>query len=174
MIEIKKLIPQVYNQSRDFGVFTGLMQILMNEVDQRSRILLDLPDESILLRKVKAYPQVKEYFRKLLKNKGNIMSILYAISLSSGQPISFEEEEDYLSENDPNYKEWGDGYYLDRTNIGENIDKSQLVYYEEFGEGQQHKLYINIKDSDQINQNLLKSLFFYILPVNTKVFIQPI
>ena len=163
MIEIKKLIPQVYNQSRDFGVFTGLMQILMNEVDQRSRILLDLPDESILLRKVKAYPQVKEYFRKLLKNKGNIMSILYAISLSGG-----------LSENDPNYKEWGDGYYLDRINIGENIDKSQLVYYEEFGEGQQHKLYINIKNSDQINQNLLKSLLFYILPVNTKVFIQPI
>lgn len=179
MIEIKKLIPQVYNQSRDFGVFTGLMQILINELDQKSRILSELPVESILIGKLRQYPEARESFRILLKNKGNIRAILYAISLSGGLLNSFSEEDDYLSgEGYENYLEDG---YLDRTldldgNISEDptIDKSKLVYYESFNDNGLHLLYVNIKDPDKINQDLLKILFYYLKPINTQVILKPI
>ena len=60
MIEVRKLIPQVYNQSRDFSVFMGILQALINEADINSLRLSKLPSESLLPYELSTYDNLRE------------------------------------------------------------------------------------------------------------------
>lgn len=166
MIEVNKLIPKVYTESRDFSVFTGVMQIILNELDLRSRVLLDLPAEDLLLGNLSTYPEIKDSFRTLIKNKGTNQCILYAITLSGGELFSFDEEAEYLE---------GCGVtdsYIDRV-VDDNgiimgnsaIMKDKMVYYEKRNNGV-YTMYVNVKDLGNINRGLLEELFYYLKPVN--------
>lgn len=167
MIEVNKLIPKVYTESRDFSVFTSVMQITLNELDLRSRVLLDLPAEDLLLGNLSTHPEIKDYFRTLIKNKGTNQCILYAITLSGGELFSFDEEAKYLEE-DCDVTD----SYIDRV-IDENgmimgnssIMKDKMVYYEKRNNGV-YTMYVNVKDLGNINRGLLEELFYYLKPVN--------
>lgn len=169
MIEIRKLIPQVYNQSRDFSAFLGVMQIIANEIDQKSRILETLPDESLLPGNLSLYPKLRETFRILVKNKGSAQSLLYAITLAGGDVFSLGEEAENLGIE-------AEDHYLGRTikeleKNGLSDRLNRLVYYEEFVEGK-HIMYVNVKDPSKVNQDLLSNLFYYLKPINTLVFLE--
>ena len=96
MIEVRKYIPQIYNQSRDFSVFMGIMQIALNELDLKSRVLELIPSENVLPYDLVEFPSLKSDFRGMLKNKGSISCLLYAITAAGGLPVSFDEENQYL------------------------------------------------------------------------------
>ena len=173
MIQVKDLIPQVYNQSRDFGVFTGVMQILLNELDQKSRVLSSLPDEDLLPYRVASYPSVKKYFRTLIKYKGSIEAILYSLYLSGGGIFSFKAEREALLkigldtdlvyfERDKN--KWEDYY------IHNSIPIEKLVYYLE-RKDTYTIIYINVKKESlgNFNQDLFRELCYYIKPINVLV-----
>lgn len=171
MIEVGKLIPRVYTQSRDFMVFAGVMQILLNELDQKSRILEDMPKENILPKKLWEYESLKSSFRKLLKNRGSIQGLLYAVSLAGGRLISFDTEEQYLVE-DLGLSEPFISRELNSEgkliSEGKEIDIHRLTYYEDRRHGI-YELHINIEDLSQLDQGLLTALFYYIKPVTTRV-----
>ena len=166
MIEVNKLIPKVYTESRDFSVFTSVMQITLNELDLRSRVLLDLPAEDLLLGNLSTHPEIKDYFRILIKNKGTNQCILYAITLSGGELFSFDEEAEYLESCGVTDS------YIDRV-ADENgiimgnssIMKDKMVYYEKRNNGV-YTMYVNVKDLGNINRGLLEELFYYLKPVN--------
>lgn len=173
MIQVKELIPQVYNQSRDFGVFTGVMQILLNELDQKSRVLSSLPDEDLLPYRLASYPSVKKYFRTLLKYKGSIEAILYSLYLSGGGIFSFKAEREALKEIeiDP------DLVYFERNKDlwsscydGKTIPVEKLVYYLK-REATYTIIYINVKKESlgNFNQDLFRELCYYIKPINALV-----
>ena len=168
MIEVRKYIPQVYNQSRDFSVFMGAIQILLNELDVKGKVLESLPVESLLPYNLSQFPEIKSKFRSMLKRKGSIMCILYAITLSGGFPPSFEEETQYL-----NSCGFSDELVNRESSSFEEIgiDKESLVYYFE-REGGILKLHINIKDLSKVNQGLLNELWYYLKPVNTIVLLE--
>ena len=155
MIEVSKLIPKVYNQSRDFSVFTGVLQIMLNELDIKSLKLLELPNESILPPELATYSHLRGYFRFLIKNKGTIESILQSVYLSGGELICrLDEEKDNLG--NPNWD-----YMVSDRGIINNDLKKYAVYYREGPE-----LIINLKDPGKINQDLFKKLLYYIKPVD--------
>lgn len=177
MIQVKDLIPQIYNQSRDFGVFTGVMQILLNELDQKSRVLSSLPDEDLLPYRLASYPSVKRYFRTLLKYKGSIEAILYSLYLSGGGIFSFKAEREALLDPkigigvDPdlvyferNKDLWGSCY------VGKTIPVGKLVYYLE-RKATYTIIYINVKKGSlgNFNQDLFRELCYYIKPINALV-----
>ena len=194
MIEVRKYIPQVYNQSRDFSVFMGVTQSIINGLDIKSKILENLPSETILPGNLSFYPQLRSKFRNLLKNKGSLSGILYSITLAGGKFISFEEEFNYLKGfryEDEGYRgvsmalvESKDDYFNRGVNTTGNleineltftnskkINKNSLVYYIERLNGGV-KLHINIKDLSKINQDLLSELWYYIKPVNTVIMLE--
>ena len=167
MIEVRKLIPQYYNQSRDMSVFLGEIQILLNQLDQKSRVLLELPAEDILPGKLSTYSKLRSNFRLLLKNKGSIDCLLSALSLCGGDTWSFEEEKDNI--------EW-ESTGLDPEYFSRNLeDISQLpadslgylVYYQETTPEGVYKLYINVKDRSLVDYDLFNKLCYYLKPVNT-------
>lgn len=164
MIEVRKLIPQVYNQSRDFSVFTGLLQILLNESDVKGLELSKLPSESILPPGISTYSSLRGYFRFMLKMKGSIESILQALYLSGGKIICKLEDEG----SNCNDLEW-DYTSVDRYNIPTNYLKN-VVYYCKKIKTNNHldltEIHINIKDQGQVNQGLFEELMYYIKPVN--------
>lgn len=96
MVEVQKLIPQTYNQSRDFSIFTGVMQIILNELELKSKVLEKLPNEDILISQLSEYPQLRPYFRKMLKYKGTPECLVYMVDLCGGDTKSFAEEKEYL------------------------------------------------------------------------------
>ena len=172
MIEVNKLIPKVYTESRDFSVFTSVMQIILNELDLRSRVLLDLPAEDLLLDNLSTYPEIKDSFRTLIKNKGTNQCILYAITLSGGELFSFDEESAYLESCGVTDS------YINRV-IDENgmimgnssIMKGKMVYYEKRNNGI-YTMYVNVKDLGNIDRGLLEELFYYLKPVNGIVILE--
>ena len=173
MIQVKDLIPQVYNQSRDFGVFTGVMQILLNELDQKSRVLSSLPDEDLLPYRVASYPSVKKYFRTLIKHKGSIEAILYSLYLSGGGIFSFKAEREALLKIGINT----DIVYFERNKDlwsscykGKTIPVEKLVYYLE-RKDTYTIIYINVKKESlgNFNQDLFRELCYYIKPINALV-----
>lgn len=172
MIEVNKLIPKVYTESRDFSVFTSVMQIILNELDLRSRVLLDLPAEDLLLDNLSTYPEIKESFRTLIKNKGTNQCILYAVTLCGGELFSFDEESAYLESCGVTDS------YINRV-IDENgmimgnssIMKGKMVYYEKRNNGI-YTMYVNVKDLGNIDRGLLEELFYYLKPVNGVVVLE--
>lgn len=198
MIEVRKYIPQVYNQSRDFSVFMGVMQIALNELDLKSKILESLPPENLLPHDLSGFPNIKSDFRGMLKNKGSIECLLYAITVAGGLPISFDEENNYLNnifyEDDKGNEIKINTEYLDRSIGNLNslnelnpyyysivnsvktkisiIDlKKILVYYTERGNNFL-KLHINLKDLSKIDQGLISKLWYYLEPVNTLILLE--
>lgn len=173
MIQVKDLIPQIYNQSRDFGVFTGVMQILLNELDQKSRVLSSLPDEDLLPYRLASYSSVKKYFRTLLKYKGSIEAILYSLYLSGGGIFSFKAEREALLEIeiDPDlvYFERNKGLWSS-CYAGKTIPVRKLVYYLE-RKATYTIIYINVKKGSlgNFNQDLFRELCYYIKPINALV-----
>ena len=172
MIEVNKLIPKVYTESRDFSVFTSVMQIILNELDLRSRVLLDLPPEDLLLGNLSTHPEIKGSFRTLIKNKGTNQCILYAITLSGGELFSFDEESTYLESCGVTDS------YIDRV-VDENgmimgnssIMKDKMVYYEKRNSGL-YTMYVNVKDLGNVDRGLLEELFYYLKPVNGVVVLE--
>lgn len=167
MIEVRKLIPQVYNQSRDFSVFLGVLQALINEADVSSMKLSKLPSESILPRDLYTYENLRGYFRFMIKEKGSIESILQAVSLAGGKTVcKLEDESSRLNNSNWDYRS------VDRYNIPEP-DLRRVVYYlvkyqkNVGGPGLATiELNINLKDPSQVDQGLLDKLLYYIKPVN--------
>lgn len=177
MIEVRKLIPQVYNQSRDFSVFMGALQIMLNEIDHKSRILEGMPKENILLGKLRYSSNGSDSFRILLKNKGTINSILYALRISGGKLNSFDEEEEYLDEfgSDELESVYSNGY-LERDIGGlneTNIDKTKLVYYTEKKDGVK-RFYINVFNPEDVDTEVFNNLKYYLSSVKAQIFINPI
>lgn len=189
MIEVNKLIPRVYSQSRDFGVFMGLMQVVLNEIDQKSRILEKLPIESILPRGLSSYEQLREYFRLMLKNKGTIYSILLAVTLSGGGIFKLDEESEELSnltgfenidyierlvEEDPDDESKKKYLYVYSGNSYKKIDvdgNSAILFYDDHTDGI-CKLVINLKDPSNFNRDLFDKLCYYLKPVNTVIILK--
>ena len=170
MIQVQDLIPSVYNQSRDFGVFTGLMQILLNELDIKSKKLIKLPDENFLPYTLSSYPKARDNFRSLLKNRGTISSILMALYICGGGIFSFEEEKSYLIKTlgintdleyfERDINEWPTMGYSNNL-------KNHLVYYLS-RKNTYTTLYINLQEKSlgDFNQDLFNLLKYYIKPVN--------
>ena len=146
------------------------MQIIFNEVDQKSRILESLPTEDYLLGNLATYPAIKNYFRTLLKNKGTDRCILYAISLAGGGIFSFDDEGEYLENAITGYNGFIDRYKSNLESKG--IDLSKMVYYYELNNGI-YKMHINLRDPDNLNQDLLENLFYYLKPINTIIILEP-
>ena len=167
MIEVRKLIPQVYNQSRDFSVFLGVLQALINEADVSSMKLSKLPPESILPRDLYTYENLRGYFRFMVKEKGSIESILQAVSLAGGKTVcKLEDESSILGNNEWDYRS------VNRYNVPEP-DLNRVVYYlvkhQQASDGpglDTIELNINLKDPSQVDQGLLDKLLYYIKPVN--------
>lgn len=173
MIEVRKYIPQVYNQSRDFSVFMGVLQIALNELDTKSFSLKSIPTCNLVFPRCQDISSIKSDFKNLLKNRGSIMAILYSISLAGGELITFEEESRQLSKNAQttsegvinNIIEDNELITRDRSKLEElGIDLNKLVYYKD---GQ--IIYINIKDLSLVNKGLLDGLFHYVSPVNVAI-----
>lgn len=173
MIEVRKYIPQVYNQSRDFSVFMGVLQIALNELDTKSFSLKSIPTCNLVFPRCQDILSIKSDFKNLLKNRGSIMAILYSISLAGGELITFEEESRQLSKNAQttseevinNIIEDNELITRDRSKLEElGIDLNKLVYYKD---GQ--IIYINIKDLSLVNKGLLDGLFHYVSPVNVAI-----
>lgn len=173
MIEVRKYIPQVYNQSRDFSVFMGVLQIALNELDTKSFSLKSIPTCNLVFPRCQDISSIKSDFKNLLKNRGSIMAILYSISLAGGELITFEEESRQLSKNAQttsegvinNIIEDNELITRDRSKLEElRIDLNKLVYYKD---GQ--IIYINIKDLSLVNKGLLDGLFHYVSPVNVAI-----
>ena len=192
MIEVRKYIPQVYNQSRDFSVFMGVMQIALNELDIKSRSLESLPSENFLPHKLNEFISIRSELRGMLKRKGSIMCLLYAITLAGGMPPSFDEEDEYLNNlyyvnGSGNEEKLNYSGYLDRSieyleelnSMGLSSYKERypgdikkiLSYYTE-REGSILKLHINLKDLSKINQDLLNKLWYYLKPINTVIMLE--
>lgn len=173
MIEVRKYIPQVYNQSRDFSVFMGVLQIALNELDTKSFSLKSIPTCNLVFPRCQDISSIKSDFKNLLKNRGSIMAILYSVSLAGGELITFEEESRQLSKNAQttsegvinNIIEDNELITRDRSKLEElGIDLNKLVYYKD---GQ--IIYINIKDLSLVNKGLLDGLFHYVSPVNVAI-----
>lgn len=173
MIEVRKYLPQVYNQSRDFSVFMGVLQIALNELDTKSFSLKSIPTCNLVFPRCQDISSIKSDFKNLLKNRGSIMAILYSISLAGGELITFEEESRQLSKNAQttsegvinNIIEDNELITRDRSKLEElGIDLNKLVYYKD---GQ--IIYINIKDLSLVNKGLLDGLFHYVSPVNVAI-----
>jgi hypothetical protein len=173
MIEVRKLIPQVYNQSRDFSVFMGILQALINEADINSLRLSKLPSESLLPYELSTYDNLRGYFRFMLKEKGSIESILQAISMAGGKIICKLEEESVnleLTSDDWDYTT------VDRYSVPVGLRGRVVYYYDRkltTGSGGPHlplvELNINLKDPSQVDQGLLDRLLYYIKPVNVVI-----
>lgn len=169
MIEVRNLIPQVYNQSRDFSVFMGLIQDYINTLDVKSKVLESLPIEDILPYSLSSYKKARKYFREFLKNRGTVHSILYAVSLAGGKLITFEEEEESAKNSVEGYS---DSRSFDRF-ISEVPEDIPFVYtLEKVGTGV--KMLIYIKNLGELDQDFLKELFYYIKPVNLLVEFIPV
>lgn len=173
MIEVRKYIPQIYNISRDFSIFSGIMQIILNELDVKSNVLLDIPTDSILPNRLSQFSEIKDEFRNLLKTKGTIDCLLYSVILAGGQLPSYEEE----LENVKNYNLknqaskiplFNDNELLLREFPERTAGYNFLVYYTKSIKGFT-ELHINIKDLSKINQDLLNELWYYIKPVNVVI-----
>lgn len=173
MIEVRKYIPQVYNQSRDFSVFMGVLQIALNELDTKSFSLKSIPTCNLVFPRCQSILSIKSDFKNLLKNRGSIMAILYSVSLAGGELITFEEESRRLSEKAQtiseeivnNLLEDDDLIIRDKSKLEElEIDLNKLVYYRD---GQ--IIYINIKDLSLVNKGLLDGLFYYVKPANIAI-----
>jgi hypothetical protein len=172
MIEVRKLIPQVYNQSRDFSVFMGILQALINEADINSLKLSKLPSESLLPYDLSTYENLRGYFRFMLKEKGSIESILQAISMAGGKIIcKLEEESGNLG---LNAEDW-DYTTVDRYSVPVDSRDGVVYYYRKLNIGSSGphlplvELNINLKDPGQVDQGLLDRLLYYIKPVNVVI-----
>lgn len=179
MVEVQKLIPQTYNQSRDFSIFTGVMQIILNELELKSKVLEKLPNEDILISRLSEYPQLRSYFRKMLKYKGTPECLVYMVYLCGGDTKSFAEEKEYLRSyfgslstpidiDDPYF-------YFNRDDLSgyTNIDSNKLTYWGEIttSNSKIYKMHINVKDQSTVDFGLLKKLEYYLCPVNTIILV---
>ena len=173
MVEVQKLIPSVYNQSRDFSIFTGIMQIILNELELKSRVLDKLPNEDILPWVLADFSNLRPYFRKMLKYKGSPECLVYAVVLCGGNTLSFDTEANYLlGLSTP--VDVSDPYtYFDRNDLSQypGIDSSRLVYWGEVNttdsNSKTYIMHINVEDQSTVNFDLLKKLEYYLKPVNT-------
>lgn len=171
MVEVQKLIPKVYNQSRDFSVFTGVMQIILNELEFKTKVLEKLPAEDLLIGELSTYPALRTSFRQLLKYKGTQGCLVHSAYLCGGTTLSFDTENEYLdiyfSGNIPTY--------FDRNHL-ENypgIDKGKLVYWGEYVQdiSQIYLMHINVKDQSSVDFDLFSKLQYFIKPVDTIIYL---
>lgn len=173
MVEVQKLIPSVYTQSRDFSIFTGIMQIILNELELKSGILNKLPDEDLLPGVLSGYPSLRPYFRKMLKYKGTPECLVYMVSLCGGDTLSFDTEADYLLSLSIDVS--NPYVYFNRNDLSQysGIDGGRLVYWGEVNttgvNSKTYIMHINVKDQSTVDFGLLKKLEYYLKPVNVVI-----
>lgn len=167
IVQSKKLIPEVYQQSYDMSIFTGLLDIIYTARElytnrerychiPSSAFEEDLPSLGSLFNlEHTSNRDLIEAYRSLQKQKGSRAAIISAIALAHGvaarYPIDVESDE----YRDPNLS------ISEKSDILYQLDKrtqSMVVYL----------------DVAHQNVPLLQNLLYRLLPVHTSVCVRDI